>query len=44
MLGRAFRLLRRTLPEVRAVLSYAEPMERHDAADKVIKCFRRGTI
>lgn len=44
MLGRAFRLLRRTLPEVRAVLSYADPMERHDAAGKVIKCSHRGTI
>lgn len=44
MLGRAFRLLRRTLPEVRAGLSYADPMERHDAAGKVIKCSHRGTI
>ncbi len=44
MLGRAFRLLRRTLPEVRAVLSYADPMERHDADGRLFKLGHRGTI
>lgn len=43
-LGRAFRLLRQTLPEVRAVLSYADPMERHDADGRVFKLGHRGTI
>lgn len=43
-LGRAFRLLRRTLPAVRAVLSYADPMERRDADGKVFKPGHRGTI
>lgn len=44
MLGRAFRLLRRALPEVQAVISYADPMERHDADGRVFKLSHKGTI
>ena len=43
-LSRAFRLLRRELPEVDAVLSYADPMERRDEADNVVKRGHTGVI
>lgn len=43
-LGRAFRLLRRTLPDLRAVPSYADTMERRDAGGKVFKPGHRGKI
>lgn len=43
-LARAFRLLRRTLPEVKAVLSYADPMERHDHDGTLVKRGHTGTI
>ncbi len=43
-LARAFRLLMRTLPEVRAVLSYADPMERHDHHGNLVKRGHTGTI
>lgn len=43
-LGRAFRLLRRLLPEVRGVLSYCDPVERRDAAGRVVKRGHIGTV
>lgn len=43
MLGKAFRLLRRLLPEVRGVLSYCDPVERRDAGGNVIKRGHVGT-
>ncbi len=43
-LARAFRLLRRELPEVQAVLSYADPLERRDAAGNVVKRGHTGVI
>lgn len=43
-LGRAFRLLRRLLPEVRGVLSYCDPLERRDAEGRVVKRGHIGTV
>lgn len=43
-LGRAFRALRRELPEVRGVLSYCDPLERRDADGRVVKRGHAGTI
>lgn len=43
-LSRAFRLLHKSLPEVKAVLSYADPMERRDEQGTVIKRGHTGTI
>jgi len=43
-LGRAFRLLRRGLAEVEGVLSYCDPLERRDAAGRVVKRGHIGTV
>jgi hypothetical protein len=43
-LARAFRLLRQAKPDVRAVLSYADPMARRTAAGHLIKPGHFGTI
>lgn len=43
-LGRAFRLLRQLLPEVRGVLSYCDPLERRDADGRVVKRGHIGTV
>lgn len=43
-LGRAFRLLRRLLPEVRGVLSYCDPLERRDAEGRIVKRGHIGTV
>lgn len=43
-LGRAFRLMRNLLPEVRGVLSYCDPMERRDAHGRVVKRGHIGTV
>ena len=44
MLGRAFRHLRATLPEVEGVLSYCDPVERTDERGQVVKRGHLGTI
>jgi hypothetical protein len=43
-LGRAFRLLRQRLPEVRGVLSYCDPVERRDADGRVTKRGHVGVV
>lgn len=44
MLARAFRLLRRSLPEVRAILSYADPIPRTTLDGTIMKRGHVGTI
>jgi hypothetical protein len=43
-LGRAFRLLRQLLPEVRGVLSYCDPVERRNAVGAIVKRGHIGTV
>lgn len=43
-LGKAFKLLRRTLPEVRGVVAYCDPLERRDADGTLTKRGHTGTI
>lgn len=43
-LGRAFRLMRKLLPEVRGVLSYCDPLERRDGDGRVVKRGHIGTV
>lgn len=43
-LARAFRLLRERLPELRGVISYADPVARYDADGKIVKPGHTGTI
>lgn len=43
-LGRAFRLLRERLPEVRGVLSYCDPVERRDAEGRITKRGHVGVV
>ena len=43
-LRRAFRALRQEKPEVRAVVSYSDPLERRDGAGEICKLAHYGTI
>ncbi|MBC8737212.1 hypothetical protein F6X40_10370 [Paraburkholderia sp. UCT31] len=43
-LGRAFRLLKRHLPEVKGVVAYCDPVERRNAAGELVKRSHTGTI
>lgn len=43
-LGRTFRLMRKLLPEVRGVLSYADPVERRSATGEIIKPGHQGVV
>ena len=43
-LARAFRLLRRTLPEIRGVIAYCDPVERRDLTGQLTKRGHTGII
>lgn len=44
MLGKAFRLLRRALPDLKGVVSFCDPMPRHDAEGREVKRSHTGVI